>query len=111
MRSRTERAIWAIAAVALVGGAVAAWWTSEQWLPQAEPWVQQTWRKVTRPGPDTLPQKQKAAAQASEGTAPAPALAATPRKCVQNGRTLYTDQPCPAGSQEKALDGAVTSSP
>ena len=109
MRSRTERTVWAIAAVVLVGGGAAAWWTSGHWLPQAEPWVQQTWRKVTRPDPDTLPQKHKAAARTSEGTAPA--LAATPRKCVQAGRTLYTDQPCPPGSQEKAIDGAVTSSP
>ena len=27
------------------------------------------------------------------------------------GRTVYTDQPCPRGSQELVVDGAVTSLP
>ena len=27
------------------------------------------------------------------------------------GKTLYTDQPCPRGSQELVVDGAVTSLP
>jgi hypothetical protein len=30
---------------------------------------------------------------------------------VRDGRTTYTDQPCPKGSQELPVDGAVTSLP
>ena len=30
---------------------------------------------------------------------------------VQDGRTTYTDQPCPKGAQELPVDGAVTSLP
>ena len=38
-------------------------------------------------------------------------VAPQPRKCVRDGRTTYTDQPCPKGSQELPVDGAVTSLP
>ncbi|WP_422204380.1 DUF4124 domain-containing protein [Acidovorax sp.] len=30
---------------------------------------------------------------------------------MKDGRTTYTDQPCPRGSQELPVDGAVTSLP
>ena len=30
------------------------------------------------------------------------------RKCLVNGRTVYTDQPCPSGSAEKPLEGSLT---
>ncbi|WP_287983400.1 DUF4124 domain-containing protein, partial [Diaphorobacter sp.] len=37
---------------------------------------------------------------------------APPRKCQQpDGRVIYTDQPCPRGSREQTVDGAVTSLP
>ena len=38
-------------------------------------------------------------------------MAPQPRKCVKDGRTTYTDQPCPKGTQELPVDGAVTSLP
>lgn len=118
MRSRTERTVLTAIAVALVAAAAAAWWTRDQWLPHAGPWSEQAWKKITRPGPDTLPPDKKAAAQRSgantgatgpQGGASAPAP--QPRKCLQNGRTIYTDQPCPKGSQEQPVDGAVTTLP
>jgi len=34
--------------------------------------------------------------------------AASARKCLVNGRTVYTDQPCPSGSAEKPLEGSLT---
>ena len=114
MRSPQERALWSIAGVLLVAGAAAAWWTSDQWLPHAGPWTEQAWKKITRPGPETLPPgKQPAAARAAKaGSAGASApLAVEPRKCVQGGRVTYTDQPCPKGSRELPVDGAVTSLP
>lgn len=114
MRSRTERTVLTAVAVALVAAAAAAWWTSDQWLPHAGPWTEQAWQKITRPGPDTLPpgkQQQPAAqARAANGGASEP-VAPQPRKCVKDGRTTYTDQPCPKGSQELPVDGAVTSLP
>ncbi len=113
MRSRTERTVLTAIAVALVAAAGAAWWTRDQWAPHAGPWSEQAWKKVTRPGANTLPPgKQQPAAQArsAKGAASEPA-APRPRKCVRDGRTSYTDQPCPKGSQELPMDGAVTSLP
>lgn len=114
MRSRTERTVLTVIAVVVVAAAVAAWWTSEQWLPHAGPWTEQTWKKITRPGPDTLPPGKQpppgAAARPAQGGASEP-LPPPPRKCVKDGRTTYTDQPCPKGAQELPVDGAVTSLP
>lgn len=110
MRSRTERALWTALAAALAAGAGAAWWTAGQWWPQAGPWAQQAWRKLTRPGPETLPPP---AGGAHRAATPSPQGAASvaaplpPRKCVRDGRTTYTDQPCPPGSQERAMDGGA----
>lgn len=111
MRSRTERTVLTAIAVALLAAAAAAWWIADQWLPQAGPWMEQAWRKITRPGPETLPPgKQPAQAHAAKAGASEP-LAALPRKCVRDGRVTYTDQPCPKGSREQPVDGAVTSLP
>jgi hypothetical protein len=107
MRSPRERALWTALAVALAAAAGAAWWTADQWLPHAGPWLERSWRSSTRPGPDSLPPERRAAsAQASADAASAPATQA--RKCLQGGRTVYTDQPCPSGSAERPLEGALT---
>jgi len=111
MRSRTERTVLTAIAVVLLAGAAAAWWTSDQWRPHAGPWMEQAWKKATRPGPDTLPPEKRAAlARAARSGASEP-IAPQPRKCLKDGRVTYTDQPCPRGSQEQAVDGAVTSLP
>jgi hypothetical protein len=113
MRSPRERALWSLLALVLLAAAAAAWWTAEQWLPQAGPWTEQAWRKITRPGPETLPSGKRppaAQAAAAQGGASAPA-APQPRKCVKDGRTTYTDAPCPRGSLELPVDGALTSLP
>lgn len=118
MRSPREKAVWSVLAVILLAAAVAAWWTSDQWLPHAGPWAEHAWRKATRPGPDSLPadSKAKAARPASAAKAADPAQAAAsepprPRKCVKDGRTTYTDEACPPGSQEYTVEGSVTSLP
>lgn len=111
MRSRTERIALTAIAVVVVAAAAAAWWTRDAWLPHAGPWSGQMWRKITRPGPDTLPpDKRPAQAQPARSGASEPA-APPPRKCVKDGRTTYTDQPCPRGSQELPVDGVITSLP
>lgn len=111
MRSHTERAVLTAIAVVVVAAAAAAWWMRDTWLPHAGPWSEQMWKKITRPGPDTLPpDKRPAQAQPARSGASTPA-APQPRKCVKDGRTTYTDQPCPKGTQELPVDGAVTSLP
>lgn len=112
MRSARERTVWALLAVVLVAGAAAAWWTADQWLPHAGPWAQKAFGKLTRPGEDSLPPEKRNAQGAAAGargaaSAPAPEM----RKCIQDGRTVYTDQPCPQGSREQKVDGSVTSFP
>ena len=54
--------------------------------------------------------KRPAQAQPARSGASTPA-APQPRKCLKDGRTTYTDQPCPKGAQELPVDGAVTSLP
>jgi hypothetical protein len=108
MRSRTEKALWFFLALAAAAAAVLAWWTADQWLPQAQPWAGQALRRLTRPGPDTLPAGAPGKAAPAAGTAASPPPA-PPRKCVDaQGRTTYTDQPCSGGTREHGVDGAVT---
>jgi len=103
-----ERAVWTTLAVVLVAASVAAWWTAERWTPLAGPWARQTWRAITRPSPPPGHARASASAQPAKAGASAPAPAAPPRKCVQGSRTVYTDQPCPPGSQERPLDPALS---
>ena len=113
MRSRTERTVLTISALAVVAAAAAAWSTQDQWLPHARPWSHMIWKKLTRPGPESLPPDKRppgSQARSTRGTASEP-VAPQPRKCVKDGRTVYIDQPCPKGSQELTVDGAVTSLP
>jgi hypothetical protein len=116
MRSPQERAFWRILAALLLAGGIAAWWTSDQWIDQAGPWLHRTWRTITRPDPSTLnkndagPQKNKATASTAADGNIEPLPSAQPRKCVQANRIIYTDQACPKDSVEATLDGgAVTS--
>jgi len=115
MRSPRERALWSVLALALVAAVAAAWWTADQWLPQAGPWAEQLWRKTTRPGPETLPQRaggparERAAAPPAQGAASV-SVPAPPRKCMRDGRVTYTDQPCPPGSREQAVEGGAVMS-
>ncbi|AVP56425.1 DUF4124 domain-containing protein [Pulveribacter suum] len=116
MRSPRERVAWTALAVLALAGAVAAWWTSEQWLPHTGPWTEHVWRKITRPGPETLPrdkggQPRPAAGAARGAAAGSSEPPAPPRKCVRGSSVVYTDQPCPPGSREAVVDGAVTSLP
>lgn len=108
MRSPRERAFWTVLAVVVVAAAAAAWWTAGRWTPLAAPWAKQTWRSMTRPSPPPGHVRSRAAnAAADSPKTGASAPAALPRKCMQGSRTVYTDQACPPGSQERPLDSAV----
>ncbi len=111
MRSARERTVWTVLAVVLVAAAGAAWWTADQWLPHAGPWTEKAWSRLTRPGADSLPPEKKSAQGSAAGPRGAASAPVEPRKCLQDGRVIYTDQRCPPGSKEQALDGAVTSLP
>lgn len=111
MLSRGERIAWAVVAAAILAGTAAAWFTREAWLPEAGPWLQQLWRKSTRPGPETLPPDKRPAQSGNAAKGDAVPPPPPPRKCVQNGQVTYTDQPCSPGSREMAVDGALTSLP
>ncbi|MGV3683146.1 MAG: DUF4124 domain-containing protein [Acidovorax sp.] len=109
MRSPWRPTIFALVVLVATG---AAWWTADQWLPHARPWLDKTWSKLSRPGEDSLPPEKKAAqGGAAAGARSAASAPVQPRKCIQGGRTTYTDQPCPPGSQEQTVDGSVTSFP
>lgn len=116
MRSPRERALWSVLALVLVAAGAAAWWTADRWLPQAGPWAGQLWRKSTRPGPETLPQRtggparDRTTAPSAQGAASVPGPPPPPRKCVRDGRVTYTDQPCPPGSREQAVEGGAVMS-
>lgn len=105
-----RRRTLAIVLTLLAAAAVAAALTAERWTPQAGVWLQQGWQALT--GADSA-SASRSGASAATGKAPsasAPADAASvsaprPRKCVQGGSVLYTDQPCPPGSTEQALEG------
>ena len=108
MRSRKEKALWFLLALVAAAAAVLAWWTADQWRPQVSPWAEQALRRLTRPGPDTLPAAAPRQGGPTQGTAASPPPA-PPRKCVDaQGRTTYTDQPCPGGAREHGVEGAVT---
>ena len=108
MRSRRERAVWTLLAVAFIAATTAAWWTAERWTPHAKPWAKQTWRSITRPSPPPGHVRSRTATAAAESHKAGAAAAAPPRKCVLGGRTVYTDQACPPGSEERPLDPAVS---
>jgi len=109
MLSRGERTAWAIVAAAILAGAAAAWLTREAWLPEAGPWLQQLWRKSTRPGPETLPPGKRLAQPGNAARGDAAPPPPPPRKCVAiDGRVTYSNAPCPKGTQERAVDGAVS---
>jgi len=109
MLSRGERTAWAVVAAAILAGAAAAWFTREAWLPEAGPWLQQLWRKSTRPGLETLPPGKRPAPSGNAARGDAALPPPPPRKCVAtDGRVTYTNAPCPKGAQEQAVDGAVS---
>lgn len=105
-----RRRTLAIVLTLLGAAVVAAALTAERWSPQAGAWLQQGWQALT--GGDDAPARNggPSAPAATGQAAPVPADAASlagprPRKCVQGGSVLYTDQPCPPGSTEQALEG------
>ncbi len=108
MRSPQERAVWTGVLVVLLAAAAAAWWTADQWLPHARPWSKQAWRSITRPPPPAGHAGTAIRRDAGKpGGGPAAQTAPQPRKCVQSGRTTYTDQACPPGSAEQFVEPAL----
>ena len=101
----------ALIALAVALAAVAAWAFQNQtvWLPGATEWAQKTWRGMTRPDASS---RATVGAQPAATSSKAPSAAdqpapRRPRKCTgSDGHVSYTDQSCPAGTQEQWFDDA-----
>ncbi|MCS4294485.1 hypothetical protein M2375_002718 [Comamonas sp. BIGb0152] len=99
-----QRLLMGLALVAAAAAAVYAW-RGPAVIGEAEQAATALWRKASAPPPPSAEEQQRSQARRAApegGTGPARAAAA-PRKCQLGGQTIYTDAPCPAGSQEQIV--------
>ena len=97
-------------ALTVVGGI--ALWTQAGSEPVAG-WIAQGKALIAQVRDDTPAGRPAAATAAAAGSAAGvsssgPPAAGAMRKCLHQGKVLYTAQACPAGSVEQAVDGAVS---
>ena len=108
---RTHRIAIGIAVVLALAAGVYAW-RGPALVDDAKQATDALVKKASVPPPPTPEEQQRSqarrAAQAQADGKPAPAPAMQPRKCVQNGKITYTDEPCPAGSQEQIVPENLT---
>lgn len=99
-----HRLLIGLALVAAAAAAVYAW-RGPAVIGEAEQAATTLWRKASAPPPPSAQEQQRSQARRSApeaGTGPAQ-RAVVPRKCQLGGQTIYTDAPCPAGSQEQIV--------
>lgn len=98
-----RRLIW-LALVAACAAALYAW-RGPAIIGDAEQAASALWRKASAPPPpsDEALQRGQARRAVPDGGTGHTRPAAVPRKCQLNGQTIYTDGPCPAGSQEQIV--------
>ena len=103
---QSHRILIAIAAALAVAAGVYAW-RGQTLIGDVQDAAGALVKKVSSPPPPTAEEQKRSharrAADAKAQGQPAPAPLLQPRKCVQNGKTIYTDEPCPAGSQEQIV--------
>lgn len=103
---RTHRILIGIALVLAVAAGVYAW-RGPAVVDEAKDAASALVKKASTPPPPTPEEQQRSharrAAEAKAQGKPGPAPLMQPRKCIQNGKTIYTDEPCPAGSQEQIV--------
>ncbi len=100
---RSHRILIAIACMlALVGGVYA--WRGAAIVDDAKDAAYTLVKKASSPPPPTAEEQRRShdrrAADAKAQGKAAPAPIKQPRKCLQNGKTIYTDEACPTGSEE-----------
>ena len=103
LRPAHRRLIW-LALVAACAAALYAW-RGPALFGDAEQAASGLWRKASSPPPPSAEEQQRSQARraAPDGSSSQARPAAVPRKCQLNGQTIYTDGPCPAGSQEQIV--------
>ena len=103
LRPAYRRLIW-LALVAACAVAVYAW-RGPALIGDAEQAASGLWRKASSPPPPSAEEQQRSQARraAPDGGSGQARPAAVPRKCQLGGQTIYTDGPCPAGSQEQIV--------
>ena len=103
---QSHRILIAIAAVVAVAAGMYAW-RGPAVLDDVQGAAGVLVKKASSPPPLTAEEQQRSharrAADAKAQGQPAPAPLLQPRKCVLNGKTVYTDEPCPTGSQEQIV--------
>lgn len=103
---QSHRILIAIAATLAVAAGVYAW-RGPAVLDEVQDAAGALVKKASSPPPPTAAEQQRSHARRTADAKalgqPAPAPLLQPRKCVQNGKTIYTDEPCPAGSQEQIV--------
>ena len=103
---RTHRILIGIALVLAVAAGVYAW-RGPAVMDEAKDAASALVKKASTPPPPTPEEQQRSQAlrtgDAKAQGKPDPAPRVQPRKCIQNGKTIYTDEPCPAGSQEQIV--------
>lgn len=103
LRPAYRRLIW-LALVAACAAALYAW-RGPAIMGDAEQAASGLWRKASSPPPPSGEELQRSQARRAgpDGGNGQARPAAVPRKCRLNGQTIYTDGPCPAGSQEQIV--------
>ncbi len=103
LRPTYRRLIW-LALVAACAAVLFAW-RGPALFDDAEQAASGLWRKASSPPPPSAEEQQRSQARraAPDGGSSQARPTAVPRKCQLNDQTIYTDGPCPAGSQEQIV--------
>ena len=103
---------WGTLGAVIVGGSVLAWSMMDSWWPplrqSLEQSLEQSAASLQRQGRAAI-QAPAAALPSAAPAQPQPPEASALRKCLDaQGRTTYTQQPCPSNTKEQTVGGAVT---
>lgn len=97
---RTHRILMGLALALAVVAAIVAW-RGPVALDEARDTLLK--KASSPPPPSAEEQKRSQARRTADAQGKPAAVPAQPRKCIQNGKTIYTDAPCPAGSEEQVV--------
>ena len=101
---RRAHRIWLGLALALLALAAVYAWRGPAVVNDARDAASALLKKASSPPPPTAEEQQRSQARRAVDAQGKPATGPVqPRKCTQNGKTIYTDAPCPAGSQEQIV--------
>jgi len=100
---RTHRILMGLAIALAVVAAIVAW-RGPAVLDEARDTANTLLKKASSPPPPSAEeQKRSQARRTADAQGKPAAVPAQPRKCIQNRKTIYTDAPCPAGSEEQVV--------